>query len=65
MEFPDGQINGDIMTKVQELDHATLPHWCATQAQPIEPPASHPPNHLRLIDSTTCRPDSITCEIYL
>ena len=34
--------------KVQELDHAT-PHWSATQAKSIQPPASHQPNKPSLV----------------
>lgn len=41
MEFPDGQINGDIITKVQELFLTDVP------------PRPSQSNHLRLIHLTT------------
>ena len=54
--------HGVIITKVQELDHATPPRWSATQAQPIQPPrlisitTRISSKHVCLISSTTCSP---------
>ena len=60
------EVNGVIITKVQEQDHDN-PLTChpGPATSSTQPPASHQSNHLRPINSTTSTLDLNTIQAYI